>query len=682
MLYTLILAWSPGFTGAVSYSPLLPPSYPLAVRNPYLSAWLPGNLAANLSFSSAQFWYGNDLGWSILARVNNQTYNVFGVPSPANETRSASLLSATYTSTHTVFTVAADTVNLTIDFFSPVDFSDYVRQSLPFSYLTISVAANGSTPSVQLYTDIDDTWTGQSSATTWSYTVSGNTSVYRLSADGGVTYAQNANEMALWGEAVHAIRNVEGVSLSVGSGPSATIRQQFITDGFLPGDLLSWTSGGVVAFACDIGSVIDDAAVTFAIGYVREAAVNYLGDPQTGYYRIEYPDTMDAVVHFLDDYIVAASIADAIDTSIREAATYHISSNYSDILELSLRQILGGMDVTVPNATLNTSDVMAFIKEISSDGNVNTVDLNCPTFPVFYIWGPEYIRLLMEPVLRYLESGRYAEKYVIHDIGSSYPNATGHDNLQVEEMPIEETGNLMILALAYQLATGDTEWVSNRSAMFQGYADYLVDNGLYPAYQYSTNDALGEMANQTNLGIKAAVGLTAYGNLTGQSNYTDVGRSFANTIYNDRLGTNENQTFFTIQYGSPSWFLVFNLYPDLLFGLDTFPYSAFVMEKVFYPSARDEAGVAIDGDVLWGKTDWQMWAAAAADVNGTTTRDMFIDDLHAYIANGLNMAPFSDRYWVADSGTDSAGTYYDFRARPSLGGHFAPLALTLGPNGL
>ena len=53
------------------------------------------------------------------------------------------------------------------------------------------------------------------------------------------------------------------------------------------------------------------------------------------------------------------------------------------------------------------ADVMAFIKEISSDGNVNTLDIIFPTFPIYYVTNPDIIRLLLEPVLRYLQAGRW-----------------------------------------------------------------------------------------------------------------------------------------------------------------------------------------------------------------------------------------------------------------------------------
>ena len=65
-----------------------------------------------------------------------------------------------------------------------------------------------------------------------------------------------------------------------------------------------------------------------------------------------------------------------------------------------------------------------------------------------------------------------------------------------------------------------------------------------------------------------------------------------------------------------------------------------------------------------------FWAAATADAS-SKSRQMHIDDIHAYMANGRNDHPFCGRFHV--TGVD-AGLQYTWRARPVTGGHFAVLA--------
>lgn len=117
----------------VQHDPAVPPSYPLAVRNPYLSAWMPGSFVEDLPSSEPQFWAGQSLTWGIMARVDGVAYNLFGFPDPEEGTQQAVVKNAQYTATHTIFVLEAGLVEIKLDFLSPVSPSNYLRQSLPFS---------------------------------------------------------------------------------------------------------------------------------------------------------------------------------------------------------------------------------------------------------------------------------------------------------------------------------------------------------------------------------------------------------------------------------------------------------------------------------------------------------------------------------------------------------------------
>jgi hypothetical protein len=311
-----------------------------------------------------------------------------------------------------------------------------------------------------------------------------------------------------------------------------------------------------------------------------------------------------------------------------------------------------------------------------------------PMAPIFYVLSPDYIRLLLHPVIDYLHSGAWPHNYTIHDMGTHYPNATGHDDGQAQKMPVEESGNLLALMYMYELASGDTEYKSQFLDTLKIYADYLVETGLYPVRQYSTDDGAGEAANQAGLAVKSAIALNAYGFMTNQPKYSDVGRHFAEVLYNQTEGTDSDRTRFTMFQGEgDTWSLQFNLYLDVLLKLNTFPVEALRMQTDFYPKVRKEAGVPLDSRDSWAKTDWMVFAAATAMAPGVEdedVRDMFINDIHAYISNGKNDAPFSDKFWTEskvglDGKYHEIGTYDGYRARPVAGGHFALLALE-GPN--
>lgn len=118
----------------VVYEPALPPSYPLAVRNPYLSTWMPSDQVEDLPFAESQFWAGQGLTWSVMARVDGKAYSLMGVADSEGEGITPAVVrGAEYTATHSVFTLSAGGLAFTLDFFSPVSPWNYLRQSLPFS---------------------------------------------------------------------------------------------------------------------------------------------------------------------------------------------------------------------------------------------------------------------------------------------------------------------------------------------------------------------------------------------------------------------------------------------------------------------------------------------------------------------------------------------------------------------
>jgi Domain of unknown function (DUF1793)/Domain of unknown function (DUF4965) len=237
-------------------------------------------------------------------------------------------------------------------------------------------------------------------------------------------------------------------------------------------------------------------------------------------------------------------------------------------------------------------------------------------------------------------------------------------------MPIEETANLLILVWIYTKASGNSHWAAKYTPLFQGYADYLVKNGLYPEKQLSTDDFAGPAANSTNLAIKAAIGLTAFGALTNQAKYTTIGHNFGRRIYNDGLGTDQGKTHFTLQYGDGnSWATTFNLFPDYLMKLETFDPAAFEMQSSWYRKVRSDAGLALDSKLDTAKTDWMMWAGTTSSPD---TLKMAVDDLHAYLGNGLNNVPFGDKYIVRGQ---KAGEDDAFKARPVVGGEWSAVAL-------
>ncbi|KAL8709692.1 MAG: hypothetical protein Q9220_005632 [cf. Caloplaca sp. 1 TL-2023] len=527
--------------------------------------------------------------------------------------------------------------------------------------------------SAQVYLDVDESWTGQSGNTRHHLYNTNATTSWEVTVAGAATYSQSPQEQALWGRVILSSRPSTTSKLTSSSGPINDIRNQFFTNGRLSGSNPPWARGDVAALSHDLGTSTS-ASVTFALGIERDYAINYLGRPRALYYRGFAPAKTCGVCYFLDDYTPANAESQTFDAQLQSRSSSVAGTNYSDVLALSVRQAYGATDLTIPADTLDTSNIMVFMKEISSDGNVNTIDVIFPAFPIFYVMNPEYLRFLIDPVMQYLATGRWKQPYMIHDIGTNYPLAIGHDDQAAEAQPVEECGNIMILMYAYTMASRNTTFAQTYQRTLRPYADYLVTNGLNIPSQISTDDNQAPTANQTSLAIKASIGLVAYGMLYNDPHYISIGKSYANTLYNQGLATDPAKTHFTLNYpgNSDSFIMAYNLFPDILLKLGTFPQAALDMEASYYPKVRAPGGVPLSSKTTYGKTDWMNLAAAASPGANDATRQLLVNDVHAYVSNGLNQVPLSDEFTVRGEGV---GKNLGFRARPTVGGHFATLAL-------
>lgn len=78
----------------------------------------------------------------------------------------------------------------------------------------------------------------------------------------------------------------------------------------------------------------------------------------------------------------------------------------------------------------------------------NTTDIIFPATPLFYMLAPEYVHLLLEPLVQYLNTGVVKQAFPLHDLGT-HPTATGHDDGDTEPILPEASGDLLILAYMY-----------------------------------------------------------------------------------------------------------------------------------------------------------------------------------------------------------------------------------------
>lgn len=315
----------------------------------------------------------------------------------------------------------------------------------------------------------------------------------------------------------------------------------------------------VFAFARDLGAVgsSGSASTLFTIGIAQEDAILFQGrgdSPQevpslwTNYF---YEDQLASF--FYKDYTYASQYATSLDNRIARDSIAAGGEDYLTITSLAVRQAFGALQYT------GTRDnIRVFLKEISSNSDIQTVDVIFPTWPIMLYLDPNLIKYTLSPLLENQESGHYPNKYAIHDLGR-FPRALGYPDGNDEAMPLEECGNMIIMMLSYAQKTGDVDYLSRHWTLMAQWAEYLIEDAKIPANQLSTDDFAGHLAyvcsltlsspppfceltrantcrnnrNQTNLAIKGIIALEAMSRiarLTGHNvmagNYSSIARDY------------------------------------------------------------------------------------------------------------------------------------------------------------
>ncbi|KAF7794747.1 hypothetical protein EIP86_005885 [Pleurotus ostreatoroseus] len=150
---------------------LWPSWVPLAVRSPYLSAWMnTTNVAFNASNVDGvhrpptlfpQFLQGLHNSWVGLIQIDHaRTFTWLGDPNDVSGLNRSVLTNIEITPTRTIMNMTAGPLDLSITFLSPIEPDNPVLQSLPFTYMSLEATSNdGQSHEVQVYSDITGEWT-------------------------------------------------------------------------------------------------------------------------------------------------------------------------------------------------------------------------------------------------------------------------------------------------------------------------------------------------------------------------------------------------------------------------------------------------------------------------------------------------------------------------------------------
>ena len=647
--------------------PFRPPAVPLVTFNPFLSVW---SEADKLTDTVTRHWTHRAQPLVSLIRIDGTSYRLMG-----NDPKSIEPLPQTalhVTPTHSAYEFEGSGVHVTLTFTTAALPTELDVFSRPLSYLTWSVKSiDNRQHTVQVYDSISSLMSVNepNEPVTWSRGTAGPLTTLKVGT-------QKQNVLGLAGDSVqinwgYAYLAVPTADATEAAGANDDLLKQFTENGTLP------TSDDtnmprkpqdhqpVMAAVYDLGTVGGTEVQRHAIvAYDEIKAIKFFGTPLDPYWK-KGGVTTDAMLQTADStYVDTIKKCDAFDTELMADAEKVGGEKYAEALSLAYRQSAAGCGLAVDAH----GQPMFFTKENTSNGDIATVDVIFPMDPVWVLLSPTLAKATLAPLFLYAQTDRWTFPCSPHDLGT-YPIAKGTDD-GGEAMPVEESGNMLILCDAIAQRDGNTSFVDPYWTKLSQWADYLRQFGLDPENQLCTDDFMGHLAHNANLSVKAIVALAAYGDLCRIKGDTATAERYMALAKTDaqhwiKVATEGDHTL--LAFDKPhSWSQKYNLAWDKILGLNVFPPDVAAKEVAFYKTKLQPYGLPLDSRTTKTKTDWTYWSASLA-----TNEDDFnaiLAPLYTFLNTTTMRLPFTDGYNTAEL---HKGDF--FHARPVIGGIFIRL---------
>ena len=433
----------------------------------------------------------------------------------------------------------------------------------------------------------------------------------------------------------------------------------------LAGDRKEYTAsveGNVPTLERRLGKV-REASGMIMLGYDDIRSIRYFGTDLRPYWNRDGNRTIgDEFEDALSEYPDLMAAARQFDADLYAETAERGGTKYADLCALAYRQSVAAHKLV----RSPSGELLFFSKENNSNGSIGTVDVTYPSAPLYLKYGPEFAKGLLNHIFEYSESGRWAKPFPAHDVGT-YPVAEGQT--YGKDMPVEESGNMIILTAAVAILNGDTDYAAKHWATLTTWAEYLSQFGYDPDTQLCTDDFAGRLAHNVNLAAKAIVALGAYARMADLLGKPDVASKY-NSMAREMAAKWQEEAFEADHYrltydGEGTWSQKYNLMWDRILGLDLFPPEVMRTELAYYLGKQNRYGLPLDCRMAYTKTDWIVWTATMAE--DRETFEALIAPVWDFMNETVDRVPMSD--WVWTDKPNRRG----FKARSVVGGYFAPL---------
>lgn len=584
---------------------LRPPSVPLITIDPYFSVW---SAADRLTQNETVHWTGKPNTMRGTLRIDGAEYRFMGTgEAPAMKQTG---LDVTAMTTEYLFEAAG--IELSARFTTPLFLDDLYYLTRPVSYLkltwrSLDKKAHTVTATLAVSEEICMDFRGQDAV-----------DIEMLEKDGIRTAKIGTVSQPVLEKRGDDIRIDWGYFYLSAAGDDAKVGAYHekvpFDENLRHGELEE------MAFVFAENTVDEKEGALFTFAYDDVASILYFGKPLKSYWNRNGASLLDEISKAFADYAFCYQKSVAFSERLFIDATKAGGEKYAELLELAYRQVLAAHKLVLDE----NGEILYVSKECHSNGCAVTVDVSYPSIPMFLLYNPEMVRGMMRPVFRYARSADWKFDFAPHDVGQ-YPHVNGQvyaGNRLEGQMPVEECGNMLIMAAAEAVASGDVSFAKANLDLLEAWVVYLREHGRDPENQLCTDDFAGHMAHNCNLSLKAIMGIAGLGilyRMMGDEKKFDACIAEAKDMAADwAVRASNGDGSYRLAFDSEGSFsMKYNIVWDKIFGTGVMDKAVIASEFASYRKRTNKYGLPLDNRAGYTKSDWLVWAATlSADREG------------------------------------------------------------------
>ncbi len=630
-----------------------PPSVPLITVDPYFSVWSAAN---TLTKNETVHWTGKPNTMRGTLCIDGAEYRFMG-------TGEAPAMKQTYldvTAMTTEYRFEAAGIELTARFTTPLFIDDYYYLTRPVSYLKLTwraldKKAHTVTATFAVSEEICMDFRGQDAVDIEMLEQDGIRSA-KIGTVSQPVLAKRGDDIRIdWG---YFYLSTTGESAKVGAYNE---KVPFVED-------LRHGDSEDMAFVFAENTLDADKGALFTFAYDDVESMVYFGKHLKTYWNKNGEKILDEITKAFADYDFCYMKGVAFSERLFIDATKAGGEKYAELLELAYRQVLAAHKLVLDEE----GEILYISKECHSNGCAATVDVSYPSIPMFLLYNPELVRGMMRPVFKYSRTPDWKFDFAPHDVGQ-YPHVNGQvyaGNRLEGQMPVEECGNMLVMAATEALASGDVSFAKANLDLLEAWVVYLRQHGRDPENQLCTDDFAGHLAHNCNLSLKAIMGIAGLGiiyRMLGEEKKFDACIEEAKDMAKDwAIRASNGDGSYRLAFDKEGSFsMKYNIVWDKLFGTGIMDKGVIASEFASYRRHTNKYGLPLDNRAGYTKSDWLVWTATlSADREGFEELVATLWDAYNYSGS---RCPMTD--WYETVSARQVG----FRHRSVQGGLFIKL---------